>query len=74
MISPGVESLGAPSTSPGGSYQAPYSQPSSYNNGDFYTPDDQESRKLVPNYDDPNAPGASGGATYGSENTTPFGR
>ena len=75
VISPGVESLGSPSTSPGGTYQAPiYQQPSSSNNGgDFYTPDEQQSRKLVPEYEDPNGPGTSN-TTYGSGNTTPFGR
>ena len=66
VVTPGYESLGAPSTTPGGTYQPPTYGPSSYNDGDFYTPEGQESRKLVPNYDDPNAPG--------SQNTTPFGQ
>ncbi|HUG89666.1 MAG TPA: hypothetical protein VML55_02460 [Planctomycetaceae bacterium] len=79
VISPGYESLGTPSTSPGGTFQPPTynGSPSSYRGGDYYQPDEQsQSRKFVPEYDDINGPGTSGsggGSTFGSENTTPFG-
>ena len=75
VIGPGVESLGAPSTSPGGNYQAPiYQQPSSSREGDYYGQEDQQSRKLVPPYYDVNGPGASSDdTTYGPEHQTPFG-
>jgi hypothetical protein len=76
VIGPGVESLGAPSSNPG-TFQAPYEgAPSSSRDGNFYERDEQsESRKVVPDYHDPNGPGSvgSGTGTFGSENTTPFG-
>jgi hypothetical protein len=79
IIGPGVESLGAPTVSPDGTFQPPYdASDSSYNNGDLYQRDGQtEQRNYVPDYRDPNDPGAAGAGgtgTFGSGNTTPFGQ